>query len=33
VPIVRELAGSDPVRTLAEALKGTFFNKTQESNW
>jgi hypothetical protein len=41
VPVVRELAGSDPVRTLAEALlgkmcfavKGTFFNKTQESNW
>jgi hypothetical protein len=41
VPVVRELAGSDPVRTLAEALLGkkcfavkdTFFNKTQESNW
>jgi hypothetical protein len=41
VPVVRKLAGSDPVRTLAEALlgkmcfavKGTFFNKTQESNW
>jgi ectoine hydroxylase-related dioxygenase (phytanoyl-CoA dioxygenase family) len=41
VPIVRELAVSAPVRTLAEAVlgkncfavKGTFFNKTQESNW
>jgi ectoine hydroxylase-related dioxygenase (phytanoyl-CoA dioxygenase family) len=41
VPIVRELAGSASVRTLAEAVlgkksfgvKGTFFNKTQESNW
>jgi ectoine hydroxylase-related dioxygenase (phytanoyl-CoA dioxygenase family) len=40
-PIVRELAGSAPVRTVAEAVlgkncfavKGTFFNKTQESNW
>jgi len=41
VPMVRELAASAPVRTLAEtvfgkmyfAVKGTFFNKTQESNW
>jgi hypothetical protein len=41
VPIVRELAGSAPVRALAEAVlgrncfavKGTFFNKTQEANW
>ncbi len=41
VPVVRESTGSAPVRTLAEALlgkmcfalKGTFFNKTQESNW
>jgi ectoine hydroxylase-related dioxygenase (phytanoyl-CoA dioxygenase family) len=41
VPTVRELAVSAPVRTLAEtvlgkncfAVKGTFFNKTQESNW
>lgn len=40
VPKVRELAGSAPVRTLAEtvlgkicfAVKATFFNKTQESN-
>jgi ectoine hydroxylase-related dioxygenase (phytanoyl-CoA dioxygenase family) len=39
--MVRELAASAPVRTLAEtvlgkicvAVKGTFFNKTQESNW
>jgi ectoine hydroxylase-related dioxygenase (phytanoyl-CoA dioxygenase family) len=41
LPIVRELAASVAVRTLAEevlgkrcfAVKGTFFNKTQESNW
>lgn len=41
LPVVRELAGSVPVRTMAEAVlgkhcfavKGTFFNKTQESNW
>ncbi len=41
VPIVRELAGSAPVRAVAEAVlgkncfavKGTFFNKTQEVNW
>lgn len=41
LPIVRELASSAPVRSLAEvvlgknsfAVKGTFFNKTQESNW
>lgn len=41
VPIVRELATSAPVRSLVEAVlgkhcfavKGTFFNKTQESNW
>jgi Phytanoyl-CoA dioxygenase (PhyH) len=41
VPIVRELAASAPVRTLAEtvlgkncfAVKGTFFNKTRDSNW
>jgi ectoine hydroxylase-related dioxygenase (phytanoyl-CoA dioxygenase family) len=41
LPIVRELAASVPVRTTAEAVlgkhcfavKGTFFNKTQESNW
>jgi ectoine hydroxylase-related dioxygenase (phytanoyl-CoA dioxygenase family) len=41
LPVVRELAASAPVRTLAEsilgkncfAVKGTFFNKTQESNW
>src|ERR1700688_924331 len=39
--VVRELAASAPVRKLAEpvlgrscfAMKGTFFNKTQESNW
>src|SRR5271155_5806038 len=41
VPTVRELAASAPVRTLAGsvlgkncfAVKGTFFNKTQDSNW
>jgi ectoine hydroxylase-related dioxygenase (phytanoyl-CoA dioxygenase family) len=41
VPIVRELAVSVAVHTLAEAVlgkdcfavKGTFFNKTQKSNW
>jgi ectoine hydroxylase-related dioxygenase (phytanoyl-CoA dioxygenase family) len=41
VPVVRQLAGSATVRTLAEAIlgkscfavKGTFFNKTQDSNW
>ena len=41
VPIVRELAASVAVRTLAEAIlgnncfaiKATFFNKTQEANW
>jgi ectoine hydroxylase-related dioxygenase (phytanoyl-CoA dioxygenase family) len=41
VPIIRELASSFAVRTLAEAVlgkdcfavKGTFFNKTQEANW
>jgi ectoine hydroxylase-related dioxygenase (phytanoyl-CoA dioxygenase family) len=41
LPIVRDLAVSVAVRTLAEAVlgkncfavKGTFFNKTQESNW
>lgn len=41
LPIVRELAASDAVRSVAEAVlgrhcfavKGTFFNKTQESNW
>lgn len=41
LPIVRELAASTSVRSLAEAVlgehcfavKGTFFNKTQESNW
>jgi len=41
LPIVRELAASGAVRTLAEAVlgkhcfavKGTFFNKAQESNW
>lgn len=41
LPIVRELATSVTVRTLAEAVlgkscvavKGTFFNKTQEANW
>lgn len=41
VPIVRELAASAPVRILAETVlgkncfpvKGTFFNKTQDSNW
>lgn len=41
VPAVRELAASAPARTLVEAVlgkncfavKGTFFNKTQESNW
>jgi len=41
VPIVRELAALTAVRTLAEvvlgkncfAVKGTFFNKTQEANW
>jgi len=39
--VVRELAASIPVRTIAEAVlgkhcfavKGTFFNKTQDSNW
>ena len=41
LPIVRELATSAPVRVLAEAVlgkscfavKATFFNKTQKSNW
>jgi len=41
VPIVRDLSASVTVRTLAEAVlgkncfavKGTLFNKTQESNW
>jgi ectoine hydroxylase-related dioxygenase (phytanoyl-CoA dioxygenase family) len=41
MPIVRELARSPAVRTLAEAvlgkncfgIKGTLFNKTRESNW
>lgn len=41
LPIVRELATSTAVRNLAEAVlgkhcfavKGTFFNKTRESNW
>jgi len=41
VPIVRELAASDAVRTLAKAVlgrdcfavKGTFFDKTQKANW
>jgi ectoine hydroxylase-related dioxygenase (phytanoyl-CoA dioxygenase family) len=41
LPVVRELAASAPVRTMAEtvlgkncfAVKGTFFNKTRESNW
>jgi ectoine hydroxylase-related dioxygenase (phytanoyl-CoA dioxygenase family) len=41
VPIVRNLAASTPVRNLAaeilgpqcRAVKGIFFNKTQESNW
>lgn len=41
VPVIRELASSAAVRTLAEtvlgkqcfAVKGTFFNKTQEANW
>lgn len=41
LPIVRELATSPAVRNLADtvlgkrcfAVKGTFFNKTQESNW
>jgi ectoine hydroxylase-related dioxygenase (phytanoyl-CoA dioxygenase family) len=41
MPIVRELARSLAVRTLAEAvlgkncfaIKGTLFNKTRESNW
>jgi hypothetical protein len=41
LPLVRELAASVPVRKLAAtvlgktcfAVKGTFFNKTQESNW
>jgi ectoine hydroxylase-related dioxygenase (phytanoyl-CoA dioxygenase family) len=41
VPIVRELAASVAVRSLAETVlgkncftvKGTFFSKTQESNW
>ena len=41
IPIVRELARSHAVRSLAEAVlgkncfgvKGTFFNKTAESNW
>jgi len=41
VPLVRELAASASVRILAEtvigkncfAVRGTFFNKTQESNW
>ena len=41
MPVVRELVRSQAVRTLAEAVlgrncfgvKGTFFNKTPESNW
>jgi hypothetical protein len=41
MPIVRELATSPAVRNLADtvlgkycfAVKATFFNKTQESNW
>jgi ectoine hydroxylase-related dioxygenase (phytanoyl-CoA dioxygenase family) len=41
LPVVRELAAAASVRALAEAvlgkncfaIKGTFFNKTQESNW
>ena len=41
LPIVRDVAASPAVRNLAEAVlgkhcfavKGTFFNKTQESNW
>lgn len=41
LPIIRELAASVPVRAMAEAVlgkhcfavKGTFFNKTLESNW
>jgi ectoine hydroxylase-related dioxygenase (phytanoyl-CoA dioxygenase family) len=41
MPVVRELAASEPVRALADgllgpncfAVKGTLFNKTQESNW
>jgi ectoine hydroxylase-related dioxygenase (phytanoyl-CoA dioxygenase family) len=41
VPIVRELATSKPVREIVEtilgpqcfAVRGIFFNKTQESNW
>lgn len=41
LPIVRELAASSAVRNQAEVVlgrqcftvKGTFFNKTQESNW
>jgi hypothetical protein len=41
VPLVRELAASEPVRNLVEeilgpnchAVKGIFFNKTPESNW
>ncbi|MGB2663421.1 MAG: phytanoyl-CoA dioxygenase family protein [Candidatus Acidiferrum sp.] len=41
VPLVRELAASEPVRNLLEeilgpdchAVKGIFFNKTPESNW
>ena len=41
LPIVRDVATSAAVRNLAEAVlgkhcfavKGTFFNKTQESNW
>lgn len=41
LPIVRELATSPALRNLAEtvlgkhcfAVKGTFFNKTRESNW
>ena len=41
IPIVRELATSPAVRNLADtvlgkycfAVKATFFNKTQESNW
>jgi hypothetical protein len=41
IPIVRGLAVSSPVRKIAEAIlgkgcfavKGTFFNKTQKSNW
>src|SRR5262249_5526408 len=40
LPIVRSVAGSAAVRNLADevlgkcfAVKGTFFNKTEESNW